>query len=76
MDARFEFQEVTREKAKAAIQIQGLSGRGKSGLALLLAYFLTGDWKSVYAIDTENKSMSLYQGLKNICFLGVWLPSL
>lgn len=64
MDARFEFQEVTREKAKAAIQIQGLSGRGKSGLALLLAYFLTGDWKSVYAIDTENKSMSLYQGLK------------
>ena len=62
---QFTFNEVTREKAKAAIQIQGLSGRGKTGLALLLAHALTGDWTKVYAIDTENKSMNLYQGLKN-----------
>jgi hypothetical protein len=64
-NAQFTFNEVTREKAKAAIQIQGLSGRGKTGLALLLAYALTNDWNKVYAIDTENKSMNLYQGLKN-----------
>ena len=64
-DVRFQFQEVTREKAKASIQIQGLSGRGKSGLALLIAHALAGDWKKVFAVDTENKSMSLYTGLKS-----------
>ena len=64
-NVQFTFSEVTREKAKAAIQIQGLSGRGKTGLALLIAYALTGDWTKVFAVDTENKSMSLYQGLKD-----------
>lgn len=64
-NVQFTFNEVTREKAKAAIQIQGLSGRGKTGLALLIAYALTGDWTKVFAVDTENKSMSLYQGLKD-----------
>ena len=64
-NVQFTFTEVTREKAKAAIQIQGLSGRGKTGLALLIAYALTGDWTKVFAIDTENKSMNLYQGLKS-----------
>ena len=63
--AQFTFNEVTREKAKAAIQIQGLSGRGKTGLALLIAYALVGDWAKVFAIDTENRSMNLYQGLKD-----------
>lgn len=63
-NAQFTFQEVTRQKAKAAIQIQGLSGRGKTGLALLIAHALTGDWTKVFAVDTENKSMNLYQGLK------------
>lgn len=63
-NVQFTFQEVTREKAKAAIQIQGLSGRGKTGLALLIAHALTGDWSKVFAVDTENKSMNLYQGLK------------
>ena len=64
-NVQFTFSEVTREKAKAAIQIQGLSGRGKTGLALLIAKALTGDWAKVFAVDTENKSMSLYQGLKD-----------
>lgn len=63
-NALFTFQKVTREKAKASIQIQGLSGRGKTGLALLIAYALTNDWKKVFAVDTENKSMNLYDGLK------------
>lgn len=63
-NALFTFQKVTREKAKASIQIQGLSGRGKTGLALLIAHALTNDWKKVFAVDTENKSMNLYDGLK------------
>lgn len=64
-NVNFTFQKVTRQKAKASIQIQGLSGRGKTGLALLIAYALTGDWKKVFAVDTENKSMNLYDGLKD-----------
>lgn len=64
-NVNFTFQKVTRQKAKASIQIQGLSGRGKTGLALLIAHALTGDWKKVFAVDTENKSMNLYDGLKD-----------
>ena len=64
-NVNFTFQKVTREKAKASIQIQGLSGRGKTGLALLIAHALTGDWKKVFAVDTENRSMNLYEGLKD-----------
>lgn len=58
------FRDATRQQAKASILIEGLSGRGKSGLALLLGYALSGkDWKKVYAIDTENKSLDLFEGL-------------
>ena len=38
----FQFQEATREQSKASILIEGLSGKGKSGLALLLGYYLAG----------------------------------
>lgn len=58
------FRDATRQQAKASILIEGLSGRGKSGLALMLAYALAGkDWKKVYAIDTENRSLDLFEGL-------------
>jgi hypothetical protein len=41
-----------------------LSGRGKSGLALLLAHALAGkDWTKVYAVDTENRSLDLFEGI-------------
>ena len=58
------FRDATRQQAKASILIEGLSGRGKSGLALMLAYALAGkDWTKVYAIDTENRSLDLFEGL-------------
>ena len=44
--------------------IEGLQGSGKSGLALLIAKALTDDWDKIYAIDTENKSLDLFQGIK------------
>lgn len=58
------FRDATRQQAKASILIEGLTGRGKSGLALLLGYALSGkDWTKIYAVDTENKSLDLFEGL-------------
>lgn len=66
MNPQFKFTKATRTKAKASIQIEGLSGRGKTGLALTIGYALAGqDWDKVYGIDTENNSMPLYVGLKD-----------
>lgn len=60
----FQFQEATREQSKASILIEGLSGRGKSGLALILGYYLAGkDWTKVFDIDTENNSVNLFAGI-------------
>jgi len=59
-----QFSEVTRAQSKASIVIQGLSGRGKSGLALMIGYVLAGeDWTKVYALDTENRSLNLFEGI-------------
>ena len=56
---------ATRTKVKAAIGIDGLSGTGKTGLALLLAKYLADkQWDKIYDIDTENNSFSLYVGEK------------
>lgn len=61
-----QFSEVTRAQSKASIVIQGLSGRGKSGLALMLGYVLADeDWSSVFALDTENKSLNLFEGISS-----------
>ena len=58
------FRDATRQQAKASILIEGLSGRGKSGLALLLGYALAGkDWTKIYAVDTENRSLDLFEGI-------------
>lgn len=60
----FQFEEVTREQSKASILIEGLSGKGKSGLALLLGYYLAGkDFSKVFDIDTENNSVNLFAGI-------------
>lgn len=59
------FRKAARQKLKASIMIEGLQGSGKSGLALLLAKALTDDWDKIYAIDTENKSLDLFQGIKS-----------
>lgn len=64
MNPTFNFEEAKRLACKASILIEGLSGRGKSGLALLLAKGLTKDWTKVFAIDTENKSLNLFTGIQ------------
>lgn len=58
------FRKAERLQCKAAIVLDGLSGQGKSGLALALAYGLTGDWEKVAAVDTENRSLPLYRDRK------------
>lgn len=62
----FTFDTVTREQSKASILIEGLTGKGKSGLALVLGYHLAKkDWSKVFDIDTENNSIQLFEGLKS-----------
>lgn len=56
-----QFTKATRKQAKASVLIEGLQGRGKSGLALSMAYVLSdNNWDDVYAVDAENKSLSLF----------------
>lgn len=57
----FTFTDATRTACKASIMIEGLPGRGKTGLALMLGYILSDDdWSKVYHIDTENNSANLF----------------
>ena len=58
------FRKVERQKVKASIMIEGLQGTGKSGLALALAKVLASDWNKIYAIDTENQSLDLFDTIK------------
>lgn len=52
-----------RYQVKASIMIEGLTGSGKTGLALCFAHALAGkDWAKVGMIDTENKSADLIVG--------------
>lgn len=65
MSKLLQFRDATRTQAKACIVIEGLSGHGKSGLALAIGKILAGnDWKKVFAVDTENKSLDLFEGLQ------------
>lgn len=58
-----QFEDAQRVQCKASIEFEGLSGTGKSGAAMLTAKILAGeDWKSVYALDTENRSLRLLVG--------------
>lgn len=60
----FKFEEAQRVQCKASIMIEGLPGRGKTGLALLIGYYLSNkNWKDVFVIDTENKSANLFVGI-------------
>jgi hypothetical protein len=61
--------------------IEGLTGSGKSGLSLMFAFGLAGGflpenqdpekqkeiWKTIFAVDTENKSLNLFINL-----MGCW----
>lgn len=54
------FRSSTRMQVKASIMIEGLTGKGKSGLALAFARALASSWDKIYAIDTENKALDLF----------------
>lgn len=57
----FKFEDAQRTQCKASIMIEGLPGKGKTGLALLIGYYLAGEqWNKVFHIDTENKSANLF----------------
>lgn len=56
------FRKAKRLQCKASILIDGLSGLGKSGLALALGYGLVKDWNKIAAVDSENRSLPLYVG--------------
>lgn len=63
-NAAFGFQKVTRAQVKASIFIEGLSGKGKSGLALLIGYYLANkQWDKVAVSDTENRSIALFSDM-------------
>ena len=51
-----QFRKATRVQCKLSCAIEGLSGSGKSGLALAIARAFA-DWDKIYAVDTENKSL-------------------
>lgn len=58
-----QFEDAQRVQCKASIEFEGLSGTGKSGAAMLTAAILADyDWKNIYALDTENRSLRLLVG--------------
>lgn len=69
------FTKLKREACKASIMIEGLTGKGKSGLALMIAFALAGGfqelpdeervkaWEKIFSIDTENRSLNLFIGI-------------
>jgi hypothetical protein len=58
-----QLRKAERRKAKMKMAIHGPSGSGKTYSALLMAFGLSGNWKKVAVIDTENNSADLYAHL-------------
>lgn len=67
-------QQAKRHQVKLRIGLSGPSGFGKTYSALLLAYGMTGDWKKIALIDTENNSASLYSHLGDFNVLSLEEP--
>src|SRR3712207_4912117 len=65
---------ATRVHTKIKMALQGPSGSGKTYSALLIAYGITGDWKKITVVDSENQSASLYAGLGEFNVLDVSAP--
>lgn len=63
MNRNISFQDAERKQSKASIVIQGLSGLGKSGLALAIARALA-DWDKIFVCDTESGSTDLFEGIQ------------
>lgn len=58
-----QLQNAERKRVKLRLNLASPSGFGKTFSALLIAYGLTGNWKKIGVIDTENDSASLYSHL-------------
>lgn len=54
-----------RERIKLMIGLAGPSGSGKTYSALQIAFGITGDWKKIAVIDTENGSALYYADHKD-----------
>ncbi len=67
---------ATRTQCAACIQVQGLSGRGKTGTALTIAAALSPDLNldNTLIVDTENKSVRLFDGISLASGVGVKEP--
>ena len=66
--------QAKRSRAKIRISLQGPSGSGKTFSALQLAFGLTGDWKKIAVIDTENQSADLYSEMGSYYVLSMKEP--
>ncbi|MEU5976305.1 ATP-binding protein [Streptomyces sp. NPDC047315] len=66
-DAPFTFRPATKDKAKARIAVQGVSGSGKTWTSLSIAHGLAGD-APFAVIDTERGAASLYVGINGVRF--------
>ncbi|WP_151672233.1 AAA family ATPase [Patiriisocius marinus] len=69
-----ELKQSKRKNVKLRLGISGASGFGKTHSALLLAYGMTGNWKKIAVIDTENSSASLYSDLGEFNVLDLSAP--
>lgn len=66
-DGAFVFRPATKEKAKARVAIQGVSGSGKTWTGLSLAHGLA-EGARFAVIDTERGAASLYIGINGVQF--------
>ena len=58
---------AARKQCKLSLLINGFTGRGKSGLAIAIAYyFADGKWENIHVNDTENKSLDLLREIFNL----------
>jgi hypothetical protein len=63
-----------KRKSKLRLAISGVAGGGKTYSALLIAYGITGDWKKITVVDTENGSADLYSDLGNYNVISLLKP--
>lgn len=66
-DGEFVFRPATKDKAKARVAIQGVSGSGKTWTGLSTAHGLS-EGQRFAVIDTERGAASLYVGINGIQF--------
>ena len=67
-------EQAKKQQVKLRVGISSPSGFGKTYSALLLAFGITGDWKKIAVIDTENSSASLYSALGDYNTLNLESP--